>query len=347
MVTDAKIAQLVKIARLYYLEGMNQRTIAARMWTSVAGVSRSIAKARDLRIVRISIEAPDKGLSELEISLERKFDLEECLLVETSPTLEVMYAEMASKLFELLDRTLTPKSNVGVSWGRTLKTIGDNLPTRTSRCASVIPMVGGVGRIETGIFPNSIARQFAQKLNGDGHLVNVPALVASDKIRRSLISDESFAPVAALWDKLDIALFSVGSMTHGASVRDLHVVPAEILERAAADGASFMANFLFFDSEGNRVETAVARRIIAIQHSKLMSVPRRIIVAGGSEKTMAVRGALQAGLCNVLVSDRATAEALLHTGQQGSTKRQSWAAETDEPFSDSNQTVRGVDGMSG
>ena len=316
--TYARTAQLVKIARLYYLEGMNQRDIAAKMRTSVAGVSRSIAKARELGIVKITVDAPAHGISELEISIERRFGLAECLLVESSPTLEVMYAEMASRLSEHLDRTLTGESNVGVSWGQTLQTIGDNLESAVAQCKSVIPMVGAVGRIETGMYPNSIARQFAEKLNGAGHLVNVPGVVDSDETRKSLLADGSFAPVAAIWNELDVALFSVSGLTSGASVRDLHVVPDEILDAAASDGATLVANFRFFDQEGARVHTTVDRRIIAIEPERLMAVPHRIIVAAGSEKTNAVRGALRARLCNVLVSDRETARALLQSEQTGS-----------------------------
>ncbi|MDF1569441.1 MAG: sugar-binding domain-containing protein [Spirochaetaceae bacterium] len=311
MALDAKQEQLVKIARLYFLEEMNQRDIARKMNMSLAGVSRSITRAKETGIVTVSVNSPDDEAAELEILLEKRFGLRECLLVDSSPTAEIMYADMAAKLSYYLDKILEKGSRIGVSWGLTLKIIGDNLPAQSTTCKAVVPIVGAIGRIETGIFPNSIARSFAEKLGGDCYIVNTPGLVDSEDIRQSLLSDSSFAEIAELWDHLDVALFSVSEMGDGSSVRDLNVLPQKDLGDAKDRGAAMLANFLFFDNDGNPVSTDLAKRIINIEYKALMAIPYRIIVAAGERKIQPLRSALRGELPHVLVTDKDTSRMLL------------------------------------
>ena len=51
--------------------------------------------------------------------------------------------------------------------------------------------------------------------------------------------------------------------------------------------------------------------MIGIRPEQLMSVPRRIGVAGGIRKAAAVRGALLGGWVNVLITDSVAAQELI------------------------------------
>jgi DNA-binding transcriptional regulator LsrR (DeoR family) len=65
-----------------------------------------------------------------------------------------------------------------------------------------------------------------------------------------------------------------------------------------------------FDRDGRLVETDMADRAIAL-HLVPPRTCRVLAVAGGPAKHDAVRGALLAGLVDVLVTDRGCAEAAL------------------------------------
>ena len=169
------MGQLAKIARLYHLEDVGQREIAERLNVSTASVSRALARARDLGIVHISIdESSTASHAGLEIAMEQRFGLRECLLVGRSERLEQTYSDLAEQIGALLSRVLRPGATLGLSWGETLKAVGENLPANTSVRADVVPIIGAMGRIETGVYPNSIARSFAEKLGGNAYLVNTP-----------------------------------------------------------------------------------------------------------------------------------------------------------------------------
>ena len=55
-------------------------------------------------------------------------------------------------------------------------------------------------------------------------------------------------------------------------------------------------------------------RVIGMSLDQLRRVPRSIGIAGTSEKHDAIRGALEGGLINVLITDRFTAERLIDDG---------------------------------
>ena len=72
-----------------------------------------------------------------------------------------------------------------------------------------------------------------------------------------------------------------------------------------------LANFLFFDNDGNPVSTDLAQRIINIEYKALMAIPHRIIAAAGERKIQPLRSALRGGLPHVLVTDKDTSRKLL------------------------------------
>jgi DNA-binding transcriptional regulator LsrR (DeoR family) len=68
----------------------------------------------------------------------------------------------------------------------------------------------------------------------------------------------------------------------------------------------------FFDQEGAPVITALDARVISMSLQQLRGVKRAVGIAGGSRKLAAIRGALAGGWINMLITDRFTAERLVH-----------------------------------
>ena len=67
----------------------------------------------------------------------------------------------------------------------------------------------------------------------------------------------------------------------------------------------------FFDANGNPVRTPLNDRVIGMDLEDLRRSRRVVGIAGGGRKLAAIRGALKGKWINVLITDRATAEALL------------------------------------
>ena len=215
---DSSRSILSKIAHLYYIENLSQREIGQKTRMSVASVSRALARARQLKIVSISIQGGENDFSQLEIEIESRFGLSECLLVPSYGRIEHTFQGMAAAAADLLSRTLKPGAVLGLSWGDTLRSVGESLPRMPAVRADVIPVIGALGWIETGIYPNSIARTFAQKLGGSSYLVNTPAFVDDPETRTALMEDSNFRPVRDLWSRLDMAVLGVSALPMDSSM---------------------------------------------------------------------------------------------------------------------------------
>ena len=57
--SNEELRLLVKVARFYYEDGLNQDAITARLGLSRSKVSRLMAQARETGVVQISVVAPD------------------------------------------------------------------------------------------------------------------------------------------------------------------------------------------------------------------------------------------------------------------------------------------------
>lgn len=303
--------QLIKIARLYYLEEMNQKDIAKKMNMSLASVSRSINRAKELGIVKISIMDSSDSLGNTEIALEKKFNLHECLLVPASDSLEVVYADMGRKLAPLLERVLSPQTILGVSWGDTLRVMAESLPVTGYSCAGVVPIIGAVGKIETGIYPNRIANSFARKLASHAYLVNTPGLVDSAETKDLLTGDTSFQDIASIWERASVLLFSISTICKGTSLMGGDIFTPEQWAEAASAGATVTTNFNFINDAGEEVPTELSKRIINLGYAQMKSKEHRILASSAEEKVKPILSSLRGGLPTVLITDAHTAQLLL------------------------------------
>ena len=68
------------------------------------------------------------------------------------------------------------------------------------------------------------------------------------------------------------------------------------------------------DAEGQPIPHAINERAIGISLADLASIPNVILAAGGPHKVAVIRAVLKRNVVNTLVTDEATARALLERG---------------------------------
>ena len=309
-------AQLQKIARLYYVEDLNQRQIADKLNISMASVSRGLSRAKELGIVRISIaDAPD-SYQDLEVSIEQRYGIKECIITPSFERLENTYHAFAAALADLLPRVVHKGALVGVSWGETLKALGDDLEGVASLRCDVIPIIGAMGTIETGVYPNSIARAFATRLGGRSYLVNAPAVLDNAETTRRLMDDSTFEPIRRQWQQVDLAILGASSLDEQTSVYRGGIFSADELRELRDGGAVAATNFLFLDSSGSLTGRHLASRIVCLDEPAMRRIPNVIVAAGGPGKAPAVDAVLRSGLSHILITDADTAVELAdHAGE--------------------------------
>ena len=170
------------------------------------------------------------------------------------------------------------------------------------------PTVGGNDQPEEWYQTNEITRLVANRVGGRPNYLFAPALPGPD-LYPSLLKDPSIQRVLHLWPRARCALMGVGAPPLIRS--DIpRFVPTDStsLRSAVGDVCS-----RFYDRAGDEVDFDGRERLIAVELEALRHVPVTIAVAVGQDKISSIIAGARGGYFNQLVTDPATATAILAT----------------------------------
>jgi deoxyribonucleoside regulator len=150
-------------------------------------------------------------------------------------------------------------------------------------------------------------RRIAEALGATAHGLLAPGLVDDAATKEALTRHAGIRRVLDLWERLDVAVFGIGG--RGWSVASVGEEVARVLDDRAAIGEVLVAPF---DLHGRWVGRSELRpRTIAFDAADLARVPHAVAIAGGAAKVEPILGALRAGAVGSLVTDVATARAVV------------------------------------
>ncbi len=304
-----------KVADLYYMRDMTQQEIAERLGISRPTVCRLLQRSRAEGIVRIDVIPPDGAHHQIERELEERFSLREAIVVTGQHEAATQRA-LGRAAAEYLDRILKGGEKIGVSWGTTLRAVVDNLHPRPLG-PTVVPLVGGVGQITPGIHANDLAHGIAEAFGGEVHLLHAPAVVASARVRRAMLSDGGIARSLAMARQVDVALVGIGALVPSSTLVHSGYFSADQLAALRRRGGVGDICTRVFTREGAPVDDTLERRILAVELSDLRRISQVVGVAGGPAKADAIHGALSGRLVDVLVTDHQAARAVLRSAKEG------------------------------
>ena len=113
---------LYRIAQAYYVDGLTQKQIANRFGLSRPKVSRLLQKGRDNAIISISLLPPPNGMADLEHKLERRFGLQEAVVVPVSDPAHhpTVVRELGPAAAECLNRCISGDEVIATAWGSSI-----------------------------------------------------------------------------------------------------------------------------------------------------------------------------------------------------------------------------------
>lgn len=304
--TRRDLGLMHRAARLYYLEELNQAAIAERLTVSRPTVSRLLAEARRVGIVRISVHDPDSigtGGDEA-VRVAERLGIDRVWLAPFPATdLGPALAEPVGEA--LREAGLGAGDVLLVSSGRTLWELShETIPAVPG--LDIVPTVGGVAEPEAWHQTNEITRAVAERMQGRPHFLFTQAM-PSPAMRDTLADDPEFQRVTGFWTRADAALVGVGAPPSGrASISTSVPLDDEGLQDGVGDVC-----LNFYRADGGEIDFPGSDRMVRISPDELRKVPRTIAVAVGPEKVPSIVGAARAGLFNRLVTDLPTAQALL------------------------------------
>jgi DNA-binding transcriptional regulator LsrR (DeoR family) len=299
------LQQLIQASRLYYELGETQSRVAEILGVTRPHVSRILKRARSEGIVEIRIVDRTAEDSPAASRVRERFGL---AAVHVAPSLagpEDVGRRMVGRLAaEVLRAQVRDGAIVGVGDGLSVSAAADALDEPQHETgATVVPLCGGYWSSGPAREP---FRRVAEGLGGFAQGLLAPGLVDDPATKEALVAHAGVRRILDLWDRLDVALFGIGSPSWTpATVGD---EPAAELERAGAVGEILIAPF---DAAGRFVGERLRARTIAFDARDLPRVPVTIGVAGGPGKVVPILGALRSGTITTLVTDVRTAEAVL------------------------------------
>lgn len=307
-------ALLYAAARLYYEDDATQAEVAEHLGTSRATVSRLLAEAKRQGIVRIEVVPPaELRQGDLADRLTRALNLTTVYLCAPLPNpgpgrsvVDVMGRALAPAVGRALGEAgLLPGDVLLVSSGRTVYELAQHDLTPLPGVV-ITPTVGGNDQPDEWYQTNEITRLVANRVGGRANYLFAPALPGPE-LYRSLLNDPAIQRVLHQWPQARCALMGVGAPPLMRS--DIpRFVPTNSTSLRSAIGDVCSR---FYDRNGDPVDFEGDERLLAVKLDALRNIPVTIGVAVGREKVDSIIGGARGRYFNRLVTDPATATAIL------------------------------------
>lgn len=309
MKDEASLA--TRAAWLHYIGGLTQAEVAARLDVPGIKAHRLIARAARDGIIRVSVEGRGAECAALEAKVTARFGLGTAIVTpdlgEIGPPLKALGAAGASYLRRILERG--EEILIGVSHGRTLAAMVEQLPRMTAPKARFVSLLGGLNR-NYAANPFDVIHRLAERTSAPAYFMPVPLITDSGEDRDMLLSQSIVREVMALAAEAELLLVGVGEVGETSFLSQSGMLSAETIAELARAGAVGETLGHFFGANGRLVETELDRRVVSLPFSALAG-RKAVAIGGGPSKVQAVAALLASGTLSGLITDELTAKAVL------------------------------------
>jgi deoxyribonucleoside regulator len=311
-VDDETAGLLTSVARMYYLDDLEQREIAEILGVSRSKVSRLLTAARERGIVRISVAPYDPRDRDLERRLIERFGIRRAVVVRTpSAAAEHVRRTIGYFAAPAIAELIRPRMTIGVTGGRTLgQLLGFLQPADRRSDLTIVQLMGQIDPTASRMDSPELCRTLADRCGGAVFTLNAPAFVQDRQARDVFLAHQHMKLVWALFGRIDLALVGIGSLEESAFV-ERGVLDRALAAELRAAGAVGEICGRFYDRAGRECDTPQRERTVGMELEELRRRPEVIGVTHGPGRAAAARAALGAALINGIVIDHLGAEAIL------------------------------------
>ena len=305
---------LVKIATLYYLEGRKQSDIAQLLSLSQSFISRALTRCQKEGVVKISVVQPSNIFLNLEKGIEERYGIKQAIVVDTEDdaTDHTIKRAIGSAAAHYLETRLRPKDFIGVSsWSSTIRAMVDEVHAQNLKASGVIHLLGGVGP-NGNVRATILTQTLAQHLNCEAWLLPSQSIEGSVEEKKRLVASQDVADVIARFDDVDIAIVGIGILEPSQLLKTSgNYYHEDMLQVLADRGAVGDICLHYYDKHGQPVLQDDEDPVIGMALDKIKKCPNVVALAGGKDKVAAIKGAMQGGYIDVLITDFPTARMLI------------------------------------
>ncbi|MFC6308102.1 sugar-binding transcriptional regulator [Paraburkholderia dipogonis] len=299
---------------MYFVEEMTQQEIAQRLGVGRVTVLRMLAAARERNEVQIVISDRLAECVDLERRLEKRFGLHEAIVAPLSSPDADATEPVSAAAGAYLSAMVRSDMRIGVGWGRTLVNSLAYMSEKAVENVSIVSLLGGIMKART-FNPAEFAWRFASHYQADCYLMTAPLVVDSPETRTALIERCGLRDIFDMARRLDAVILGAAGMGTDATAYRSRFISDSDRESLIAAGAVGDLLFNFLDAEGHIVRHWINDCVMSVPLDIVKHVPQRIIAAGGTTKTGALRASITMLAPTVLITDEYAAAALLQAGE--------------------------------
>ena len=306
---DLRLA--LRAATLYYLDGLTQAEVAARLGVSRPTAGRLVARAKANGLVRIEVVVPptlrDDLHAEEERELEERFGLTEAVVTGHgvdvgAPGRPAAFASVGRAAAALLVRRIAPDDVLGFTWGPEQVAVVTALAPGVASCRTVVQLDGAMSTsvYQTGV--EYILDRCADVLRAKS--IRLPApLYADPSTVVSMRSDSLISRTLEAGSRADLMLFGVGAVSTSTTLFEGSYLDLTMLDELVSLGAVGEIGGRFFDAHGEPVATELQQRAVSVPLEDIRDCAKTILISSGQAKHIATLGALRGRLARMLVCD--------------------------------------------
>jgi deoxyribonucleoside regulator len=322
---------LRKVAYMYYADGYTQEDIANMLSCSRQTIGKALQKAREKRIVHISVVPENRTgyLRNLARDLRFSLGLEDLILVPgrkiTEATgggiVEDVIADITAAAADYLDQLIADGDILAVSGGRTImrNVVRYLKPSKLLPDLEVVPTTGFVETHTSLGDSNLVAYDIATAYGAKHAWLPIPAIVETPEQCNQARTLPLVRNVFKTMERANIIMMGVWPAQTGSDLIKRGVLSQEQIEILQRYQPAGDINHWVFDHAGRCINELVKPPPYYLTGLELPRLKERILkerikvilVAGASYTYVpAIRAILRAGIANILITDHITAELL-------------------------------------
>jgi len=296
---------------LYYVGGLTQDQIAANLGISRQRAQRLVSRALAEGLIHVRLNHRIGACLDLEAQLTDRYGLQRCRVapglgagVDAARTI----APAAAAELERYLRIPEPQV-IAFGTGRALRAMAEQFTPIDARHHRIVSLIGNIAPDGSATLYDVI-RRVAEKLTARYYPMPVPVISDTAEERAFFLHLRPVQTVFALAQQADVIFVGVGQMGEDAPLLKDGFVSHALLEELQAQGAAGEIVSCVYDDQGDYIASPRNDLIGTVRVEKGRTQPV-IAVAGGAGKVRAIRAAMIGRIINGLVTDEATAVALL------------------------------------
>ncbi|MEN3346672.1 MAG: hypothetical protein V7632_307 [Bradyrhizobium sp.] len=296
---------------LYFIAGHTQDEIAKMLQVSRASAQRLVSLCLAERLITFRLEHPIATCMELASRLKERFDLVHCEVVPSDPAAPLSTAGIAERSANLLEMTLRSETPVIVALGtgRAVRAAVERVSPIERPDHQIVSLVGNISADGSASFYDTVGR-LADRTGARHYPMPLPFLMSSEDERNRMVRIDPIARVRAVAAKADLRLIGIGQMDQKAQVHvDGFVTREELLEMMRLGAIGEVTGWAY-DAKGRLIKGGTNKRLTSIP-PQIPALSTTIAAAVGAGKVPAIKAALAGRVVNGLITDEATARAVL------------------------------------